>query len=322
MKYIKRSNIDDRVLYNLVFKKDNEGLIPRHYADPHRPIAKFLNYLEKKLLRKRINERRRFNISQMPSINDRKYLALNDADENMSHKKVYIRYWNDFKSKKMPANFESRLKDHFEDLKMKKRGVSSNASRLKRTEFFAALQPQMSLEFPNDQQLNQFRISSFKTPKKSFEKFRKRMSSFNENKRRPINTLTIPKKGDVISDSGSISSVKSENTNKNFDSYLNNLQKFRSSSPMTKKNPRQAQKLNSKKLGNLECKESNNFSEIGDSIINKKNTTKAIFPSHVLSNPSKMHFDLSEYDDEQMNEKSQNLQQQKRLQTHAEGSLS
>jgi hypothetical protein len=80
--------------------------------------------------------------------------------------------------------------------------------------------------------------------------------------------------------------------------------------------------LNSKKLGNLECKESNNFSEIGDSIVNKKNTTKAIFPSHVLSNPSKMHFDLSEYDDEQMNEKSQILQEQKRLQLNHEGSIS
>jgi ankyrin repeat protein len=212
IKYIKRSNPEEIILYNLIFKQDHDGLIPRHYADPHRPIAKFLNYLEKKLLRKRISERQRFNIAQIPNNSEKKYLTLNDVDENMIHKKVNIRYWNDFKAKKMPAQFESRLRNHFEDLKLKKRGVSSNASRLKRADYFAALHPQMSLEFPNQHQYNQYRVNSFKTPKKSFEKLKKRMSSFNENKRRPINTLTIPKKGDIVSDSGSMSSVKSENS--------------------------------------------------------------------------------------------------------------
>jgi hypothetical protein len=67
-------------------------------------------------------------------------------------------------------------------------------------------------------------------------------------------------------------------------------------------------RLSSKKLGNLECKESHNFGEVGESIVNKnqrsrrKHKTKAIYPTH-LRLVDNLNFDQSEYDDEQMNEK-------------------
>lgn len=224
-----------------------------------------------------------------------------------------MRQWKDYKAIIPESRLDKELKHHFELSKMKKRGVSSNASRLRKSEMFNSLQVPSGNDIPNKIQGYGIRFASFKTPNK-YEGFsRKRMSSFNENKRRPVNTLTIPRQGDNNSGSESMSSVRSEENKLTYFPKSNfKTPQVHSSSPSMNSNrdsqSKRGIKLSSKKLGNLECKESHNFGEVGESIINKgqrsrrKHKTKAIYPTH-LRLIDNLNFDQSEYDDEQMNEK-------------------
>ena len=297
VKFLTQNVGDQNILQKLILGRDSEGFIPRQYADPHRPIAKHLTKLEQLEIKNIVKKRREIKVGPFQHEQEQSVLMNKEKNDDIKHSKLHIREWNDEEIKlHLPKSRESRAL--FDGIKVKKkRGVSTNVTRLRKSQFFEALYQHFDRGVPEAAPFVKTRFDDFRTPKRSRDDAMKRMSSFNENRRRPINTLTIPKKGDVVSDFNSISSVRSENSNVNIDAYSNNLRSFNLGSPNNnKKTQEHAHKLNSKQIGKhdpnhpindiigcLVCKESNNYSEIGDSIINKRHQSSSIYPNHIYN---------------------------------------
>lgn len=107
-----------------------------------------------------------------------------------------------------------KMRTEINDLK-KKRGASNVVPRHDHFLFMDKYEIP-SNEQPNNIKDYSFNMASFKTPNNAW---RKRLSSFNNINRRPMNTLTIPKRGDHNSDFGSMSSIRSEKYEINMKKY-------------------------------------------------------------------------------------------------------
>jgi hypothetical protein len=236
----------------------------------------------------------------------------------------------------------NEIYEKLEAIKAKKRGVSNNACRPVKMEYFHSMNLPDDNDIPKKMTNYGFSIgATFKTPNKGDVFFRKKRSNFNENNRRPIMNLEIPKRGDHNTNSASMSSIKSEEGKTNMRKYIkkdrfnqtkshftrksvssvkqlssqpmkNKLLHFKDSFVRTPKvhdsSPsvnsernaysRQRQKINIKKINNLECQESNNFAS------RRKKQSVAIFPGHIrIKEENQNKMDQSEYDEGQMNER-------------------
>ena len=174
---------------------------------------------------------------------------------------------------------------------------------------------------PNNIKDYNLNMAMFKTLDK-YGIYRKRMSSFNMNKRRPTKILTIPRKGDNNSNSGSMSSIRSEDNKiniKKYSKYTAKKSKLRGSfnqlnsknslglitqklnqyeyaqdnlKQQSEKSSSRSQrsscryqgymKRNNQQVKGLVWQESKNYGEIGDSIINR-NMNKTVKSSQCIN---------------------------------------
>jgi len=144
-------------------------------------------------------------------------MIIREENTKITHDYCNIRKWDEYVVTQIRINQLTKMITDVH-ISYKKRGTSSQIPRYER------LSLMNTFNIPHNDQPNNikdysFNLASFKTPLKYDPLIRKRLSSFNENKRRPINILTIPKKGDNNSDSGSMSSIKSEDNKIDFLKY-------------------------------------------------------------------------------------------------------
>lgn len=151
--------------------------------------------------------------------NNASYQNLKKSNRNLLVQKTFnMRQWEGYNSKMNRSRLDVYHRDMFDLNSVKKRGVSSNV-RFQKSDLFNSFHLNNESELVNVQlnegtvqNANRFHVSgsAFKTPGKremieslhhrtmfksrDVDLFqRKRMSSFNENHRRPMNTLAVPK---------------------------------------------------------------------------------------------------------------------------------
>jgi hypothetical protein len=236
----------------------------------------------------------------------------------------------------------NEIYEKLEAIKSKKRGVSNNATRPVKMEFFHSMNLPDDNDIPKKMTGYGFSIgATFKTPNKGDFSFKKKRSNFNENVRRPIMNSEIPKRGDHNTNSLSMSSIKSEEGKTNMKKYIKKDRFNQNKSHFSRKSFSSINQLSSQPMKNklLHCKDSlirtprmhdsspsvnsernaysrqrqkiniekvNNLEcqESNNFATRRKKQSISIFPGHIrVKEEARNKMDQSEYDEDQMNER-------------------
>ncbi|CAI2368142.1 unnamed protein product [Moneuplotes crassus] len=185
-----------KALGSMILKHcSSQGLTPKLYADPHRVICKYIVKIEKLVLKHTINLRKEEVKNSLKIQDIHVGTVCSKQYQKLVQKKANFRQWKNFKVQEKQVMFKNYLTNQLDAVELKRRGVSTNEKRV-----------------------YQNLASRLKTPKRIDPILIKRSSLFNENTRRPVNTLTAPKKGD---NTDSISPVNSEDGAVGLQKYSN-----------------------------------------------------------------------------------------------------